>query len=504
MTAQPAVADHLYPGNVVRIAIANSNGTLNAAIDNPIITWTIDQNAHAVTITAGQTLGRGTLTITDSTNQSVQIPVRVGLDAGQLLANSVSVQYTGSPIDRTWLQNVVQKMVLRNVQSQFTPQTVFNLPAILPPGSITGLSAQVQIPGNDQYYAVNASVNVNLQNVAAQPFTPPTLFYDDDPERITQDGVLYRGQVTAASPVRLYYYHENTDQPHQLVVAFTAASPATVHVIDASAGPNIDVMTVGHAVTRAFLTQKPNNNGLILNIPAGTPYVVENYSLDSLQGAAGSMGIHVLSGGPLTVTVASVPQKSPDSALPQLLNGPQLPGDGHHRTGVFNIANYGQDALTYRVGGDDASINYGLQSPPVVSPPDGHDYGEYGIWRTIDFTLQNPTAQPATAYLYEEPMGGPVRSAFVLNGQLPPVSIGCARVSQHYQIGPPLTIAPGLSHVIVQTMTDGGSNYPLEVGVTATRPQPQTPPITAPDGCFPKAQPAASPSPMPLAEPTGR
>ncbi|HEV2260691.1 MAG TPA: hypothetical protein VGR69_00150, partial [Candidatus Rubrimentiphilum sp.] len=224
MSAQPAIADHLYPGNVVRIAVANSNGPLTVSIDNPVVTVAIDQTARTVTITAGQTLGRGTLTITDATNQGVQIPVRVGLDAGQLLANSLSLQYTGSPIDRTWLQGVVQKMVLRNVQLQAPAavQTVFNVPAILPPGSLTGLSAQVQIPGNDRYYPVNATVSVNLQNVAADPFAPPTLFYDDDPERITQDGVLYRGQVTSSSPTRLYYYHENTDQPHQLDVAFTA------------------------------------------------------------------------------------------------------------------------------------------------------------------------------------------------------------------------------------------------------------------------------------------
>jgi hypothetical protein len=32
-------------------------------------------------------------------------------------------------------------------------------------------------------------------------------------------------------------------------------------------------------------------------------------------------------------------------------------------------------------------------------------------------------------------------------------------------------------------MTDGGSFYPLEYGVTATQPAPYTPPVGAPDGC---------------------
>src|SRR5436309_2775260 len=63
LSVQPAVADHLYPRNVLRIVIANANGTVAAAIDNPIATWSIDQTAHVLTLTAGQALGRGTLTI---------------------------------------------------------------------------------------------------------------------------------------------------------------------------------------------------------------------------------------------------------------------------------------------------------------------------------------------------------------------------------------------------------------------------------------------------------
>jgi hypothetical protein len=36
-------------------------------------------------------------------------------------------------------------------------------------------------------------------------------------------------------------------------------------------------------------------------------------------------------------------------------------------------------------------------------------------------------------------------------------------------------------------MTDGGSNYPLEIGVSSTPPLASTPAITAADGCFPKS-----------------
>jgi hypothetical protein len=501
MSARPAVADHLYPGNVLTIAVANANGDIGVAIDNPIATWSIDQNARTVALSAGRALGRATLTISDRSNQSVHIQVRVGLDAAKILSANLTLQYTGNPVDQAWLQRTVQRTVLRNVQLQpgAQAQTNFNLPAPLAPGSISAFGAQVQVPGSDSTYPVSALVNVNLQNVAAETFAPPLLFYDDDPEHIASEGVLYRGHIQPGTPVRLYYYHDNGGQPRDLVVVFsTTSDSSTVQVIDASAGPNIDVMTVGHNVTRDFLNRKPNNQGIVQPITPQSPYLAERFAMLPLSGAAGNIDIHVLSGGALDVTVLSVAPGTPDSAVPQLLTQGKLPGDEHHRTGVFDLTGYAHDTLAYTVGGQDASLDYGLHSPPTVEPPDGRDFGEYGVWRTLNFSVSNPTGQTATLYLYEQPMGGPVRSSFIISGTPQEIEIPCARASERYAIGAPIPAPPGSTTIAVQTMTDGGSFYPLEVGLTATPPSPSPPPITAPNGCFPKPQ--ASPAP----EPTGR
>jgi len=208
----------------------------------------------------------------------------------------------------------------------------------------------------------------------------------------------------------------------------------------------------------------------------------------------------------VTVTVLTAPPTSASdppaaSQVAALLNQPKLPGDGHHRTGVFDLSRYGQETIAYTVGGPDAMTQYGAQSPPLAVPgSNGHDYGEYGVLRTLTFDVDNPAGQTATAYLYERPMGGVVRSSFLVDGTL--YQVGCARVPQRYLIGQPYALQPGKSRITVQTMTDGGSAYPLEVGLTATPPLPTTPPISAPDGCFPKpsapaSTPAASPSPSP-------
>jgi len=188
------------------------------------------------------------------------------------------------------------------------------------------------------------------------------------------------------------------------------------------------------------------------------------------------------------VTVLAV---SPGVNPQTLMNGPVLPGDGHHRAGVFSIAGFGNAQLNYTVGGDDADLVLGDTdpTPPNVNPSsDGHDYGDYGVVHTIDVTLANPGSTPAAAYLFLQPLAGPARGSFLIDGNL--VDVGCVRVPSRYQVTA-FELSPGqTSHTVVQTMTDGGSFYPVRVGVTATPPVPSAPPVQAPDGCFPKPQPA--------------
>lgn len=509
-------AVNVHPSQSAQLTIQNGTGPYNVTVDAPVVTATVDQTARTITVAASQQTGRAVLTITDSTGASVQIPVRVALDAASV-PPSLSLRVTGTQPDPNWLQALVQKMVLRSlsVQPGAAAQTLmFTLPPSLGPGASAAVPVPVHVAGGAQYFDVNATVSVTLQNVAVDPFSPPLLMYDDDPEKLNGTGVLFRGQVTPGAPARLYYYHENGNDQRELAVVLTASAPATVQLIDASAGPNIDVMSVGHAVSRDFLLRKPLGEGIVVDVGPGAPYVADRFApMNRLDGVAGNVGIRVLSGAPVTVTVVTTPPGGlSDAQLPAALALPQLPDDGHHRTGIFSLVNYATDTIAYTAPGPDASTQYGAHTPPAASDPSqslptGHDYGDYGVLHTLDFDIDNPLDDAQTLYLYERPLGGAVRSSFLVNGAL--VQLGCARVSERYQIGDPIVVQPhGKVQVPVLTMTDGGSNYPLEVGLSAAAPSPTVPPINAPEGCFPKPQPAApqttppaSPSPQP--EPTG-
>ena len=377
--------------------------------------------------------------------------------------------------------------------ARVTLGTVTPPAAPLAPGASIQFVVPVQITGNGQYFDRAGSTTVLVTNTPVAPFAPALLFYDDDPEHVAQDGVLFRGTVSASAPVRLYYYHDDGTDPRRLVVALrnvSTADASAVQLIEASAGPNMDVMQVGQSVTKRFLLAEGQQEGSIVALSGDQPYWLTDLPMTARQLIAGTADLRVLSGGPVDVTVLAV---SPGVDPRALLDGPVLAGDGHHRTGVFSIAGFGSESLTFSAGGADATTVLGDTdpTPPNANPSaDGHDYGDYGVVHTLDLTLSNPTAAPAPAYLFLQPLAGPVRGSFLIGGSL--VDVGCVRVPSRYQITA-FDLAPGQTQrTTIQTMTDGGSFYPVRVGVTATAPLTTAPPITAADGCFPKPQPSPS------------
>lgn len=498
----PNVAN-VHPSERATFAVANASGVIVATVDAPLVQLAVDQTQRTISLVAGTQTGRTVLHVADDTGGSVDVPIRVALDAGSVPAQ-IALRVTGT-VDPAWLTAQIQRAIARSVQLQAgvaAPADPPVNPPALTPGSSAAIPVPVHIAGGEQYFDVDATTSVNVENVDVPPFVTPLLFYDDDPEHVATTGLVYRGRVTADRPVNLYYYHENSTDPHRLVVVITSATaaPASVQLVDSSAGPNIDVMSVGHAVTRDYLMMQPRNEGIVVDVPPGSPYVMRDFSMRRLDGVAGNVGIRIIGSGAVDVAVLSVNPSDGPAEMMAMMNGPRLPGDGHNRTGVFDLSRFPEAAntLAYTAGADDASVTYGAHTPPSAAPNQtGHDYGEYGVLRSIDFALTNPSAQPATVYLFERPMGGAVRSSFLVDGSL--VQLGCARVSERYQIVP-LALNPNSTRrVNVLTMTDGGSNYPLEVGVTAIPPLPQTPPISAANGCFPKPQ--SEPSPSPSATP---
>lgn len=500
---------NLNPAQQKDVLVSGASAPLTATLEKKLVNVSIDPTTTHVTITATQATGTDVVHLVDANGATAEIAVRVAFNAGTIVPQA-TLRVTGNPADPTWLAGQVGGLVARLTQSMPGTQTAIGNPQVpvapLGPGAQLQFAIPVAIRSADgTYFDQTGTTQVTVQNVAVDPFTPPVLFYDDDPEHVNADGVLFRGTVSGAQPARLYYYHDDAQDPRRIVVMLTTQSqdPTSVQVIDATAGPNADVLTVGNAVTRNFLLYKPPSEGTIVDVSQDVPYALHDVALGARQLVAGTIDLRVLSGGPVVVTVLTV---SPGVDPRTLLAAAPLPDDGHHRTGVFSVSGFGNDAVNYAAGGPDAKVVLGDRDPTppsVDSAATGHDYGDYGVLHTIVATLANPTDTPSNAYLYMRPIAGVARASFLVDGTL--IQLGCIRVPVPYQISA-YTLAPRQTYrAVVQTMTDGGSFYPIEIGVTATPPQPQAPPITAPDGCFPKPgvpapAPSLSPSPSPSPE----
>jgi len=488
----------LNPAQQQVITVSGAAPPLQASLDQKLVNVSVSPDATSVTITATQATGSDLLHLVDANGTRADLPVRVAFNAGTIVPQT-TLTVTGNPASADWLNTRLTRWVTGLTKALPGAQTTIGTPSPAAGALMPGQSAQfvvpVQIAGNGQYFDQSGTTAVTVANVTLPAFSPGLLFYDDDPEHVTQDGVLFRGQVNAAQPARLYYYHDDGIDPRRLMVALTTDSqdPTSVQLVEASAGPNMDVMHVGQTLTKNFLLTQARGESVVVNLPQDEPYLLAETPLAYRQLATGAVDVRVLSGGPVVVTVLAV---SAGVDPQSILGGPVLPGDGHHRTGVFRIGGFGSGTLSYSAGAADPSTLVIGDTDPTPPSADagatGHDYGDYGVVHTIDLTLNNPGPTQATAYLFIKPLAGPARGSFLIDGSF--YDVGCIRVPAPYQIAA-FALTPGETYRgVIRTMTDGGSFYPVEIGVTATPTQPSAPPINAPDGCFPK--PEASPAPQ--------
>lgn len=432
------------------------------------------------------------------------------MQAAGIIPSTISLSVTGSPADGAFLDAEIRNAIDRQIRPTLRPGASIHYGAIVPwplPALAAGYRAAVNVAvaivGTNDNVWVSGVTKVILTNVAMTPAAPSRLFFSDDPEYIPTEGLVFRGSVDAAHPARLYYYHDDIGLPRDLDVVLTSTAPARVHVIQSGDGPDLDVMSVGHTVSRNFLLFRQRNEGTIVDVAPGAPFILRHDLIFQGELVAGALDLAVLTGGLVTVSVVATPAGGHPEPY---LNGPRVPFDGHNRHGTFDLDGYGTITAAYTVGGPDASVKYGTRNstPRNLDPTDpGHDYGDYGVVHRFTFTMVNPTDDPHTVYLYEKPLGGAVRSSFLVDGVLK--EVGCARLAQPYWFMTYLLPPHATGASTTLTMTDGGSYYPIEFGMTETRPLPITPPVNSADGCTPILTPApastATPQ-MPIPGPT--
>ena len=182
--------------------------------------------------------------------------------------------------------------------------------------------------------------------------------------------------------------------------------------------------------------------------------------------------LRVLSGDPVRVSVVAVHA----GADPLAAAARALPSDGYRRRGEFSLAGVAPVRLRFTVGdpcdADHACAPFSAGMASFAELHGGRPLGgEYGVLRPVELTMANPTSAPRDVFLYEQAGTAGVTTTLAFDGDDAPTEVPClADLDGHYLVKR-FSLGPGERRVVTGAfLTDGGSHFPLELGLTAIPP----------------------------------
>jgi hypothetical protein len=460
---QPQAAQ-VAVGAVQALRVSSVYGQMTVTVANPaIVDAAADQNALTIALT-GKAPGATTITITDQRGVTASVPVRVAYYAGTV-APEASVRITGDPASADFVKRAALKAALQLVQARPGAQVVASLDQIsynasLAQDNVATVTVPVLLQG-EQYFSVDSSTRVRVENVAAPKIMPDSLMVSDFPERLTENGELFTADLKRAQPSRFLYFHYNPPgEPDRRIVLRAqnvSPEPAIVQFISGAGGPDSNEMLTGHVATTNFLRNLVQNQGQIIVIPGnGTLNLVEQ-SLPAKMIVCNVLQLRVLNGSTVHLTLfAQNASDSPDESLAQ---SALLSGDHPHARGIYEIPEFHYSAL-WNV--NDQYLELPIGQIPLPNLIKGEALaGDYGVLQSFVIKVQNPTAQPQPIAIYENPRGGRATGTYLIDGvliqshQVPPFS--------RYKVRQYVVPARGFVRVTIQTIPDSGSSYPLRL-----------------------------------------
>ena len=221
---------------------------------------------------------------------------------------------------------------------------------------------------------------------------------------------------------------------------------------------------------------------VVATVAPGRPFVLPLQSdMHVRELIAAAYDIVVLDGGAMDVEVVSTAHGVDPLSL---ADDPEAPADPSRRKGEFSLAAPVRSIrMDLRIGSPDEepSIDIGLGSvegtPEFPNLRAGPRFfpGDYGIVRPVQLHLVNVTDTQQTAYLYEVALNRALTSTFWFDGDLNPAEVPMVTDPNQRYVVKAFPLAPNEDRTVTgEYMTDGGSNYTAEYGLTAD--QPATPP----------------------------
>lgn len=431
---------------------------------NPgIVDAVVDQTAQTITLT-GKAPGATAIGIRDQRGTSVVVAVRVAYNAGSI-ADSASIRVTGDPASSAFVKEQAVAAAAALTQARTGAQIVVTTDDVqfsrpLAQDDVATVDVPVLIQG-EQYFSVEGTTHVRVENIAAPKITPDSLTVSDYPERLTENGVLFASDLKRTQPTRFLYFHYNpAGEPDRRIVLRAqnlSSEPAIVQFISGAGGPDPNEMLAGHAATAEFLKRLVQNEGRVIVVPGGGTLNLVEQPLPAKNVVCNLLQLRVLNGSTVHLTLFAQNASSPPD---ESLASTELLAGGHpHARGIYPIPEFHYSTLWNTT---DEFLELSIGHIPLPNLMEGQTLsGDYGVLQSFVIKVQNPTKQPQSIAIYENPRGGRATGTYLIDGvliqshQVPPFS--------RYKVRQYTVPALGFVRVTIETIPDSGSSYPLRL-----------------------------------------
>ncbi len=461
ISVSPAAA-FIPVGATQALTVQGSLGALTAVpASTAFFTFTINQDQRQVLIT-GTAPGSTTITIADSRGVSTTVGVRVAFPAGAL-PQPITMNITGDPASSAYLKQLVVNQILRYAQVRPGAQAIVTPDDVsvgdLAQDNVATMNVPVLIQG-EQYFDVNGTVPVTLNNIAVPRISPDLLMVSDFPEKLTENGVLFTADLKREVPSRFLYFHYNPPgQPDRRIVLVAqnqSNEPATVQFISGRGNSRFE-MEAGHNATRDFLVAVVQNQGRLIQIPANSTQLIAMQEMPATAIVTNLLQLRVLEGG--TVHLTLVAQNASDDPQTALTTGELLTSTVKHARGIYTVPEF-HFATQWNI--NDAYLELPIGQLPLPNSLAGEALsGDYGVLESFVVNVQNPLSTPASIAIYETPRGGGATGSYLIDGVL--VQSHQAKAFTRYKIRQYVIPAKGFVRVTIVTMPEAGSSYPLNL-----------------------------------------
>lgn len=455
---------NVEPGKTVAARVNSSLGALTATVaDSAIATVVVDQTQRVIYVN-GVAVGTTTVTVTDARGVTRDVPVRVAYAAGTY-AEQTTLRVTGNPSSAEYLRDAVADAVERaatlraGASVDVAPDTV-PIHRDLKLDNRIEVDVAVHIAGNG-FLPVNGVTHVVVENTALPPIQPNRLLVSDYPERLSANGVLFTARLDRTQAQRFLYYHYNpATEPGRRILLKARNSgnaPATVQMIEGSAGPGVNEMEVGHLSTKRFLVRETRNEGRVTSIAPGATVNLVDHPLPPQMVVSAILQLRLVTGDPLDLALIAQDAMAPTD---QSIDTTQLlAGGAPHARGVYPVPTFFFER-TYDVDGEDLDITIGQLPLPNLRQGEALS-GDYGVEQAVTVVIQNNARGSRAVALYANPRGGRATGTFIIDGTL--VQAHALAAFSRFKIWQERINAGTFRRIKIVTMPEGGSSYPLRL-----------------------------------------